>query len=407
MEMLGTDRQTLSACALATREFTFPALCCLGRHIAVNTVHRVRECACLVARGSPFRHVRSLDLGITTTTAIRERDWDDYLGILRFFARTRSLTRLWLSGVSFCFPKLRGQRAIADVIVSLAATVNELGLYSCRFSCYDEVISLIRAFPLCTSLFVRDCVGRKTPGANVLTRLPQHTLRVTELELTSSSRHKYLIDVSTLIEDAALDISSLTGLSCDMSTADAARHALMAADASPIERLQLACDEAQGFRGEYKSSKNACVSFVQVLADPVVKAWPLKSLTIGPIVQKNVPWCGRATDLTLGLPYLETVTILCYYRRPVENLLRCWRKIDRLLARRDLFPHLERLDICITVASTRLQHAECKAIAQSLPKLHKAGKIYFWGEKRERTLSVVACSPLTTPQVAFQYVVYW
>jgi len=240
-----------------------------------------------------------------------------------------------------------------------------LGLYSCRFSCYAEVVSLIRAFPLCTSLFVRDCVSRKTPGADLLAKLPQHTLRVTELELTSSSCHRYLVDVSNLVEDAALDISSLTGFSCDMSTADVARHTLMAAAASPIERLHLACDEALGFH---------------VLADPVVAAWPLKSLTIGPLVQKDDQWCERASDLAPSLPYLDTVTILCSYRHPILSYLRLWAKIDRLLARRDLFPRLERLDVCITLRSKRLKHAEHQRIAEHLPNLHSAGKVYFWGD---------------------------
>ena len=260
MNMLGADRESLGACSLAAREFTFPALCCLGRHIAVNTVRRLRECVDLIAGGSAFRHVRSLDLGITTATVIRGRDWGDYLSILQFFARRRTLTRLWLSEVSFCFSKRRKQGVITDIITSLTATVNELGLYSCRFSCYAEMISLIRAFPHCTSLFVRDCVATKTPRANIFTKLLQHTLYITDLELTSSSPHRYLINVSTLVKDAALDISSLTGFSCDMTTADVARRTLITAVASPIESLQLACDEAQGFHGESKPSKNAYVS---------------------------------------------------------------------------------------------------------------------------------------------------
>ena len=191
---------------------------------------------------------------------IRGRDWGDYLSILEFFARRRTLTRLWLSEVSFYFPKHGKQGAITDVITSLAATVNELGLYSCRFSCYAEMISLIRAFPLCTSLFVRDCVATKTPGVEIFTKLPQHTLYITHLELTSSSPHRYLINVSTLIRDAALDISSLTNFSCDMSAADVTRRTLVTTVDSPIESLELTCDEAQGFHGETKPSKNAYIS---------------------------------------------------------------------------------------------------------------------------------------------------
>ena len=269
MGMIGKDRETLAACALAAREFTFAALCCLGRHIAVNTVRRLRDCASLITKGSAFQHVRSLDLGITTKKDINERDWNGYLTILGSFARRRTLTRLWLSDVPLYFSSRGKQGTLKDIIASLTATVNELGLYSCHFSCYGEMISLIRAFPLCTSLYVRDCVVKKTPKQDSFVKLPQHTLSITDLELTSSSHHRFLIDVSTLVRDAALDVSPLTGFSCDMATADAARHAVMAAAASPIERLQLVCDGAEGFHGTSELSENP-----HVLLTISSKLWP-------------------------------------------------------------------------------------------------------------------------------------
>ena len=256
MKMLGTDRKSLGACALAAREFTFAASCCLGRHIAVNTVPRLRECANLVAKPLAFQHVRSLDLGVTTKRVIRERDWVHYLTILDFFAHRRTLTRLWLSEVSFHSHKRWKQESIRNIITSLAATVDELGLYSCRFSSYADMISLIRAFPLCKSLYVRDCVTKKNPGEDIFAKLPQHKLYINDLELTSSSDHRHLIDASTLINDAALDISSLTGFSCDMTTADVARHTVMTAANSQIERFQLVCDEPEGFHGTFNSSEN-------------------------------------------------------------------------------------------------------------------------------------------------------
>ena len=114
--------------------------------------------------------------------------------------------------------------------------------------------------------------------------------------------------------------------------------------------------------------------------------WPLKFLTIGPLIQKDNQWCERALDLTPTLPYLESITILCCHRKPVSYGLRCWRRVDRLLARQDLFPRLERLDIRITVGSKRLQHVQRQKIVQYLPTLHRAGKVYFWGDKRECSL---------------------
>lgn len=262
VEMLGKDRKALSACSLVSREFTFAALCRLGRRIVVNTARRLRECASLISEGSAFQHICSLDLGITTERAIRGKEWNDYLIILKAFARRRSLTCLWLSGVSFHFSKGEEQETFRNIIISLTATINELGLFSCRFSCYTELISLIRAFPLCTTLYVRDCVTQKTPGPDAFAGLPQHTLCVDNLELTSSSGHKFLIDVSNLIKDAVLDISSLTGFSCDMVTADVVREMVMTVVASPVERLHLICDEAEGFHGTPRLSEDPHVSLM-------------------------------------------------------------------------------------------------------------------------------------------------
>ena len=57
--------------------------------------------------------------------------------------------------------------------------------------------------------------------------------------------------------------------------------------------------------------------------------------------------------------------------------------MDRLLSRKSEFPHLERVDICISVGSRRLEDREHQSLVQYLPTLHRDGKVYFWGEKGE------------------------
>jgi hypothetical protein len=201
-----------------------------------------------------------LDLGITTKKTIHQKDWDDYLIVLEVFARRHTLNRLWFSEVPFYFSKRGNQERFRNIISSLTTTVNELGLYLCHFSSYEEMISLIRAFPLCSSLYVRDCVAQKNPTElNAFARLPRHTLHINDLELTSSSNRKHLIDVSNLVKDAALDVSSLTGFTCEMSAADAVQQALMITAASPLERLQLVCNEAEGFHGTSGSIEKSSI----------------------------------------------------------------------------------------------------------------------------------------------------
>ena len=166
LQPLATDKETLRACSQASHDFRYVALSFLGCHLTVNTVGRLKECAQLIARGA-FQHVRSLDLGVSNKKVILEEYWMDYLTILREFARYRSLDRLWLSEVPFTFVQRHQKNTLRDAIAALGSTVTELGLYGCRFSSYEEMISLIRSFPVCNFLFIRDCVtGEQADGGN-------------------------------------------------------------------------------------------------------------------------------------------------------------------------------------------------------------------------------------------------
>ena len=224
----------------------------LGRHLTVKYVDRLKECAQLVARGA-FQHVRSLDLGVNCRVIIEEY-WMEYLVILGEFARYGSLNRLWLSEVPFNFIR-RGQRKnLGETITMLGSTVTELGLYECHFSSYEEMVSLIRSFPLCNFLFIRDCVtGEQASDGNALAGLPKHVLKIKDLQLSSSSSNDSLIDVSNLIEDAALDVGSLTSLVCDVGTSERTRCVAAAVFASPVENFQVACTKPEGFQGRRTS----------------------------------------------------------------------------------------------------------------------------------------------------------
>jgi len=248
LQFLATDKASLRACSQAAREFRYAALSCLGRHLAVNSVGRVKECAHLVAEGA-FQHIRSLDLGINDGRPMMETYWKDYLVILRGFARYRTLDRLWLSEVPFNLFR-PDQKDLRETITALGSTVTELGLYGCRFSSYEETVSLIRSFPHCNSLFLYDCVTRgKSAIENAFAGLPEHVLSVKDLQLSSSLSNGTLIDISKLIEDAALDVGSLTSLVCDVGTAEKTQRIAEAVSGSPVEHFQVACAEPGGFQG--------------------------------------------------------------------------------------------------------------------------------------------------------------
>jgi hypothetical protein len=249
LQPLATDRESLRACSWAARDFRHVALSLLGRHLTVNNVRRLKECAKLVRRGA-FQHIRSLDLGAYKKRMVLEEYWENYLVILGVFARYRALNRLWLSEVPFNFLQQSQKENLRETVTALSSTVTELGLYGCHFSCYEEMISLIRSFPLCTFLFTRGCVaGRQAAGENAFAGLPEHNLTIKDLQLSRSSSNDLLIDVSNLIEDAALDVKSLTALMCDVGTSEKTQRVAAAVSASPVERFEVACAEPGGFQG--------------------------------------------------------------------------------------------------------------------------------------------------------------
>ena len=262
------DKATLRACSQAAREFRHDALCCLGRHLTVNTFDRVKECAQLVAQGA-FQHIRSLDLGINSGELILKGDWRYYDIILAAFAGYRTLNRLWFSEVPFDLIQSNQKRHLRKTITALGSTVTELGLYECCFSSYEEMISLIRSFPLCDSLFLVGCVTRGGLAVgNAFAGLPVHQLRIKDLQLSASSFRRttlsritkpyrstprsdntVLIDVSKLIEDAALDVGSLTALVCDVRNSERTGRIAAAVSGSPVEQFQVACRKPGGFQG--------------------------------------------------------------------------------------------------------------------------------------------------------------
>jgi len=180
---------TLRACSLAARRLSRPALSYIGQHITVNRVPRINRFVQLLAgtSRSAFQLVRSLDLGVTSKSADPKDYLEEQVTILESFAQRQTLTRLWLS--NFPFPSIEPSKRgkIRDIFTALASTVDNLGLYGCRFLSYTDMISFIRAFPRCDSLVVRDCItGVPNSIENMFSGLPEYKLSLDFLELASS-----------------------------------------------------------------------------------------------------------------------------------------------------------------------------------------------------------------------------
>ena len=217
----------------------------------------------MIKRGA-FQHVQSLDLGVDNKNAILEAYWKRYVTILGSFAQYHTLNCLWLSEIPFIFLNQSKKGNFRDTVAALGSTVTELGLYGCHFSSYEEMISFICAFPLCNFLFIRDCfTGEQATGGNAFDGLPKHRLTIEDLQLSSSSSNDLLIDVSNLIEDAGLDVGSLTSLLCDVGTSERTKLVAAAVSSSPVEQFQVACAEPGGFQGECRPWDNDGCSNVE------------------------------------------------------------------------------------------------------------------------------------------------
>lgn len=251
LQCVATDKKTLQVCSRTARDLRYFAMSLLGPHLTVGNVDRLMEGAQLITGGA-FQHVRSLDLGVDKSTILEEY-WKAYIIVLGSFAKYRTLNRLWLSEIPFTFFKPSQGENLRETIAALGSTVAELGLYGCHFSSYEEMVSLIRSFPRCEFLFIRDCVtGERATGGSAFDELPRHRLTIKDLQLSASSSNDLLIDISNLIEDAALAVGSLTSLACDVGTPERTQRVATAVCKSPVRQFQVACAEPGGFQGECK-----------------------------------------------------------------------------------------------------------------------------------------------------------
>jgi hypothetical protein len=251
LKMLKSSPLTLRACSLSVRTFRPVALSIQGRHISVNDLDRLKDCVAIL-KGCGFQHVRSLSLGITNKRVVLEEYWNDYLAILKVFAERGTLVRLWLWEVPFFFLRPHQKKILREAVLGLASSINDLGLYGCHFSCYEEMISFVRAFLHCDKLYVEDCVtGGQDRPKNLFADFPQHKLSLADLDITASSKNELLIDPSGFVEDAELDVSSLGKLECDILSAEGIGRIVSATSGSPIRVARFSSTSPEGFQGTY------------------------------------------------------------------------------------------------------------------------------------------------------------
>jgi hypothetical protein len=209
----------------------------------------IKGCIELLTSGSALWHVCSLRLGGTPFLKdnICGESLEGYFTIPEAFAQRRTLTRLSLSAIPIASFDPSQKERIRGVITTLSSTVDTLGLYGCKFFSYAELVPLIRLFPHCDSLDIRDyAVESESSDDDAFSVLPKHKLFVKHLQL--GSRRLEYFSLSSLIEDADLDISLLASFTCSVRSAEEARRVVTVTSSSPIQHFQFACLERDRFQ---------------------------------------------------------------------------------------------------------------------------------------------------------------
>ena len=385
MEILKPNLKDLHACSLAARGFRAIVQPLLGRHISVNEPSRVKECV-QVLKTSGFQHVSSLSLGITTRRTVLEEYWNDYLAILKVFAPRKSLVHLWLWEIPFFFLQPRQKKTFKEAVLGLSSSITQLGLYGCHFSCYEEMVSFVRAFPHCDKLYIQDCVtgGQESPK-NSLAGFPQHKLSIVDLDITASSTHKLLIDPSGLIEDAELDVSSLCKFACDLRWVEGTRRIISATSESPIREFRFSSSESDGFQGTciQHLTSLSLLTAIKAFVTSVSPRWRLESLVIGPMYHKaDAEFWEVALKKFPKLPHLTEIQITYDYRVPGSRNTSCWVSFASILSNRDMFPRLKIVNACPMYRSQRLGYQNVGELLAPLKSLKSSGiKVMYLGER--------------------------
>jgi hypothetical protein len=277
---------------------------------------------------------------------------------------------------------------LEEVVVALSSSVNDLGLYGCHFSRYEEMVSFVRAFPHCNTLYIKDCVtGGQDSPMNAFAGLPQHKLSIVDLDLTASSTSDLLIDPSGFIEDAELDVSPLRKLACDLESVEGSRRIVSVTSESPVRELRFSATCTDGFQGIYifhfSTPSSRLTIVITAFITSVSPRWCLESLTIGPMYHEAATtfWDAALKNFP-ALPHLTKVQIIYHYRTYKAFNTSCWDRFDPILSNRNMFPRLKAVDVCPTFRAQRPSHQKLFYINDALRFLSSFGPkltLTYWG----------------------------
>jgi hypothetical protein len=208
-----------------------------------------KGCIELLTSGSALWHVCSLRLGGTPFLKdnICGESLKGYFTILEAFAQRRTLTRLSLSANPdrLLRPLSEGKNQGCNYHAELNG--RHLRVVRVRVFLSRRAGFLDSSIPPLDSPDIRDCaVESESSDDDTFSGLPKHKLFVKHLQL--GSRRLEYFSLSSLIEDADLDISLLASFTCSVRSAEEARRVVTVTSSSPIQHFQFACLERDRFQ---------------------------------------------------------------------------------------------------------------------------------------------------------------
>jgi len=225
---------------------------------------------------------------------------------------------------------LRPGQEVLEVVLALSSTVDGLGLCGCRFPCYEEVVIFVRAFPHCDKLYVQDCVtGGKGSPENLSVDMPRDEPSVVDLDITASSTNESLIDPSGFIEDAELDVPSLSKLA----------HLWVAVFVDLSGRIP-------GY--VYLSLPTLSLTINHSIHN-------IDATSVAAGIANHRSHISRSGYSVLEPPHLTKAQIIYHCRTTKTFNTSCRVHLNSILSHRDQFPRLEVVYICSTFRLQQLR----------------------------------------------------
>ena len=292
-----------------------------------------------------LRYTHTLSLGVAGIASWRCAD--KLVVVLGVFAKKASIECLTLKEMKFTLLSPSNVAGLVETMGVLSRTVLRLELLDCLFPRREDIVSLIRSFPLCKSLRLRRCSWQSTQLTPIFSSLPTHTISVDELEITTRKSHA-TYDLSAIVEQDWLDTTGLKSLTYSVLEDFMAIKMLNAVKDCHLQNLRISCRLKESY------ALGILLSALDLLGCRVIDTFPIvfrRLKRVIPRVQSLTiasDGVGAAWSLSLflrtfrTLPNLEHLTVATL--DPMLQVPLIWNAVDTICGSKKVYGSLEMVE---------------------------------------------------------------